>query len=69
MLLNGAKCQAYSFYRFWVIKSKPKGSVKLLPHTQIRVERGTTGGEDFWAGRSDPYCSNHQYSTRGKTLY
>ena len=23
MLLNTAKCQGYSFYRFWVIKEKP----------------------------------------------
>ena len=40
MLLNAAKCQGYSFYRFWVIKGKPKGRVKLSPspHTQIRVK-------------------------------
>ena len=25
MLLNTAKYQGYSFYRFWVIKGKPKG--------------------------------------------
>ena len=25
MLLNTAKCQNYSFYRFWVIKEKPTG--------------------------------------------
>ena len=25
MLLNAAKCQSYSFYRFWVIKGKPTG--------------------------------------------
>ena len=25
MLLNGAKCQGYSFYRFWVIKGKSTG--------------------------------------------
>ena len=25
MLLNAAKCQGYSFYRFWVIKRKPTG--------------------------------------------
>ena len=25
MLLNAAKCQGYSFYRFWVIKGKPTG--------------------------------------------
>ena len=41
MLLNPAKCQGYSFYRFGVIKGKPTGNgggagVKLLP-TQIRV--------------------------------
>ena len=33
MLPNAAKCQGYSFYRFWVIKGKPKGGgVKLPPH-------------------------------------
>ena len=25
MLLNAAKCQGYSFYRFWVMKRKPTG--------------------------------------------
>ena len=25
LLLNAAKCQGYSFYRFWVIKGKPAG--------------------------------------------
>ena len=25
MLLKAAKCQTYSFYRFWVIKGKPTG--------------------------------------------
>ena len=29
MLLNGAKCQGYIFHRFWVIKVKPTGGVKL----------------------------------------
>ena len=29
MLLNAAKCQGYSFYRFWVIKGKPTGDVIL----------------------------------------
>ena len=29
MLLHAAKCQRYSFYRFWVIKGKPTGGVKL----------------------------------------
>ena len=33
ILLNAEKCQGYSFYRFWVIKGKPTGEVKLLsPH-------------------------------------
>ena len=42
ILLNAAKCQGYTFYRFWVIKGKPTGvGVKLLPSappTQIRVK-------------------------------
>ena len=33
MLLNAAKCQGYSFYRFWGIKEKPMrgggGGLKL----------------------------------------
>ena len=39
MLLNTAKCQGYSFYRFWVIKGKPiGGEVKLPPTHQIRIK-------------------------------
>ena len=42
MILNAAKFQCYSFYRFWVIKGKPTGGVKLplppLLPTQIRVK-------------------------------
>ena len=30
ILLNAAKCQAYSFYRFWIINRKPTGVI--LPH-------------------------------------
>ena len=43
MLLNAAKLQGYSFFRFWVIKGKPTWGVKLPPPpsppptTQIRV--------------------------------
>ena len=29
MLLNAAKCQGYSFYRFGVIKGKPTGRGKI----------------------------------------
>ena len=32
MLLNAAKCQGYSFYRFWVIKGKPRGKTTSPPH-------------------------------------
>ena len=44
MLLNAAKCQGYSFYRFWIIKWRPTGGGGELPppshqpHTQIRVK-------------------------------
>ena len=41
MLLNAAKYQGYSFYRFWVLKGEPKGGggTKLPPFpTQIRVK-------------------------------
>ena len=31
ILLNAAKWQGYSFYRFWVTKGKPTGEVKLPP--------------------------------------
>ena len=41
MLLNAAKFQGYSFYRFWIIKVKPTGGIKLppLPHltTSLRI--------------------------------
>ena len=30
ILPNVAKCQGHSFYRFWVMKGKPTGRVKLL---------------------------------------
>ena len=43
MLLNAAKCRSYRFYRFWVIKEKPTGLLKLPhPHPspkQIRVSK------------------------------
>ena len=35
-LLNAAKCQGYSFYRFWIIEGKPTG--------------GGGGGEGEWGG-------------------
>ena len=42
MLLNAAKCQGYSLYRFWVIKGNQQGS-KITPPppttTQIRVKK------------------------------
>ena len=38
MLLNTAKFQGYSFYRFWVIKEKPTGGVKLTPPSPPRLE-------------------------------
>ena len=31
MLLHAAKCQSYSFYRFWLMKGKPTGGIKLPP--------------------------------------
>ena len=38
MLLNAAKFQGYSFYRFWVFKGKPTGGGKITnPLNQIRV--------------------------------
>ena len=42
MLLNAAKCQGYSFYRFWVINPNKAGLFE---------------GSFFWAeeeGRADP---------------
>ena len=44
MLLNAAKCQSYSFYRFWVIKEKSTEGegVKLPNPTQIRVKQLTS---------------------------
>ena len=41
ILLNAAKIQGYSFYRFWVIKGKPTvgaGKTTPPPSTQIRVK-------------------------------
>ena len=36
ILLNAAKCQGYSIYRFWVIKRRPTWEEKLSTSTQIR---------------------------------
>ena len=43
MLLIAAKCQGYSFHRFWIIKEKPTLGVKFLPPPaiQIRVKKTT----------------------------
>ena len=30
MLLNAAECHGYSFYRFWVIKGKPRGKICFI---------------------------------------
>ena len=38
MVLNATKFKGYSYYRFWVIKSKPTRR-KLPQSTQIRVKR------------------------------
>ena len=35
--LSAAKCQGYSFYRFWVIKGKPTGEVKVNPPLPLRL--------------------------------
>ena len=40
MLLNAAKCQGYSVYRFWVIKGKPTGGVKLPPPSPLPPRLG-----------------------------
>ena len=40
MLLNAAKCQGYSFYRFWVIRENQQmegGRGKITPPTKIRA--------------------------------
>ena len=40
ILLNAAKCQGYSFYRFSVIKGKPTGRAGVkFPLPQIRLKR------------------------------
>ena len=42
MLLNAAKCQCYSFYRFCVIKGKPigrRGSKIALPLPRLELKR------------------------------
>ena len=50
MLLNVAKCQGYSFYRFWVIKKKSQNREK--------GEGGENGGAGGGVGRGFmKYCS------------
>ena len=36
MSLNVAKCQGYSFYRFWVIKGKPTGLGSHTPRSGLK---------------------------------
>ena len=39
MLLNAAKCQVYSFYRFWVVKGKPTaGKITSPPRLGLKKE-------------------------------
>ena len=38
MLLNAAKCQGYSFYRFWVIKGKPRGVGRGVKKTRVSLK-------------------------------
>ena len=40
-LLNAAKCQGYSFSRFWVIKGKPRGG-QITTITQVKVKLTAT---------------------------
>ena len=46
MLLNAAKCQVYSFYRFWVIKRKPtrggEGAVIPSPLPRLGLRKQLT---------------------------
>ena len=37
MLLNAAKCQGHNFYRFWLIKGKPKGVGVVGVNIQIKM--------------------------------
>ena len=54
MLLNAAKCQSYSFYRFWVIERKPRGGVNYPPPPPPRLGSG---------------CKNIFLQRSGKILY
>ena len=39
ILMNAAKCQGYSFHRFWVINGKPTRGKFAPPSIQIRVKK------------------------------
>ena len=56
MSLDSAKCQGYSFYRFWVIKVKPRGGniTSSHPPNQIRVKG---------------YLAKHEHVTRHEFSY
>ena len=42
MLPNAAKCQGYSFYRYWIIKGKQTGGeVNYLIHTKTHTNTHT----------------------------
>ena len=50
ILVSAAKSQGYSFYRFWVIKGKATGGVKLPPpRTQIRFNMQFSDIESVFA--------------------
>ena len=45
MLLNAAKCQVYSFYRFWVVKGKPTGG-KITSPPRLGLKKELTNNEN-----------------------
>ena len=46
MLLNAAKCQVYSFYRFWDIKGKPTGRGRGEVNYPRRIGKGKVFSSD-----------------------
>ena len=37
MLVNAAKCQGHSFYRFWAFNGKPTSADSKLPHHLLQL--------------------------------
>ena len=59
-LINAAKCQVYSFCRFWLIEEKPIEGGKKKPPLQIRVKKLDV--------KTNPNLANKNHGTELSTI-